>query len=299
MKSQNQEGPHGREERPIIIGMLRTTRQDDVIRFDLCRPFAGRGWYWTSAFLVDGLLIDSGPAHASCELVRVVGDMTLDRIVNTHSHEDHIGGNGPIQRSREALEILAHPSAIPVLEDPRGAQPLHPYRWLFWGWPEPSAGRPLQDQEVVETRNHRFQVIFTPGHSPDHLCLYEPNRGWLFTGDLFVGGRDRSLRADADIWGSIRSLRRLAALPSTRLFPGSARTRDDSKRELVGKADYLEDLGEKVLDLHRRGWGARAIVRALCGGPMWVEILTLGHFSRRHLVLSYLRGEPTRGGDFS
>ena len=44
------------------------------------------------------------------------------------------------------------------------------------------------------------KVIHTPGHCSNHLCLYEPNKGWLFTGDLFVGGKDRALRAGNDIF---------------------------------------------------------------------------------------------------
>lgn len=103
-----------------------------------------------------------------------------------------------------------------------------------------------------------------------------------------MGGRDRALRAGYDIWGIIASLKRVAALPATRLYPGSARVRDRPAQALAKKITYLEALGEQVLGLHRQGWDVDAIVPAVCGGPMLVEWVTLGHFSRRHLVLSYL-----------
>jgi glyoxylase-like metal-dependent hydrolase (beta-lactamase superfamily II) len=141
---------------------------------------------------------------------------------------------------------------------------------------------------VIETDRHRLQVVYTPGHSPDHICLYEPDQGWLFTGDLFVGGRDRAMRADYDVWGIIASLKRIAALPATILFPASARVRDNPAAELAAKIAYLEELGERVLSLHRQGRSVNQIVRALLGGPMLIEAITLGHFSRRRLVLSYL-----------
>jgi len=131
-------------------------------------------------------------------------------------------------------------------------------------------------------------VIYTPGHSPDHICLYEPDRGWLFTGDLFVGGHDRALRAGYDIWAIISSLKQIAALTATTLFPGSARVRHDPATELAAKITYLEELGERVLALHRQGRSVRGIIRALLGGPMLIEFITLGHFSRKQLVLSYL-----------
>ncbi len=197
-----------------------------------------------------------------------------------------------MQRERAGLPIRAHPLALPVLADPAG-QRLHPYRRLLWGWPEPSQGRPVSDGEVIETGRYRFQVVYTPGHGLDHICLYEPEQGWLFTGDLFVGGRDRALREGYDIWAIIASLKRIAALPAKRLFPGSARVRDNAAEEIAAKIEHLEALGERVLALHRQGRSVDQIVRALLGGPMLIEAITLGHFSRRWLVRSYLgAGSP-------
>ncbi|MEW5828830.1 MAG: MBL fold metallo-hydrolase [Chloroflexota bacterium] len=272
--------------------MLKTSTHDSVTRFDLARTLAGRGRYWTTAYLVDGLLIDTGCAHTAPEFVKALENTPLGRIVNTHTHEDHIGANGLLQRRRAGLEILAHPLAIPVLADPRRQQPLHPYRKLFWGWPEPSCASPLPEGAWVETDRFRFQAIYTPGHSPDHLCLYEPERGWLFTGDLFVGGRERALRDGYDIWQIIASLKRIAALPAAVMFPGSARIRENPKEELASKIAYLEEFGGNVLELHRQGRDVDAIVRALCGKPMFIEWVTWGNFARRHLVLSYLKANP-------
>jgi glyoxylase-like metal-dependent hydrolase (beta-lactamase superfamily II) len=268
--------------------MLKITSYGEVTRFDLARTLAGRGRYWTTAYLVDGMLVDTGCAHSAPELVRALAGATPERIVNTHTHEDHIGANGRLQRGPAGLEILVHPLALPVLADPRRAQPLHPYRRVLWGWPEPSQGQAVPDGAIIETAHHSFQVIYTPGHSPDHLCLYEPRQGWLFTGDLFVGGQERALRAGYAIWQIIASLRRMADLPATRLFPGSARVRDNPAEALAAKIAYLETLGERVIELHRQGRGVSDIVRAVCGGPMLIELITLGHFTRRHLVLSYL-----------
>lgn len=270
--------------------MLKTTSYGDVTRFDLARTLGGRGRYWTSAYLVDGLLVDTGCAHTARELKEALADVQLRRIVNTHSHEDHIGANGFLQQGRDGLEIQAHPLALPVLADPREKQPLHPYRRVMWGWPEPSRGSPSTDGDVIQTDRYRFEVLHTPGHSVDHVCLYEPKHGWLFSGDLFVGGQERALRADYDIWQIISSLKRVAALPAQILFPGSARVRVNPAEELTSKISYLERLGEAVLTLHRQGWSVSAIVRALCGGRMLLELITLGHFSRKQLVLSYLRG---------
>ncbi len=269
--------------------MLKTIDYGEVSRYDLARTLGGRGRYWTTCYRVDGMMIDTGCAHTAKELEYALRDRQIERIVNTHTHEDHIGANGYLQDHRTEIEILAHPAALPVLDDPRHAQPLHPYRRLFWGWPKPSRSKSVENGEIIETDRHKFQVIYTPGHSPDHICLYEPEKGWIFTGDLFVGGRDRALRAGYDIWQIIDSLKSLLKLPLTVIFPGSARVREEPQQELATKIEYLEDLGERVQVLHEKGLSLKRITNQILGNAMWVEIVTLGHFSRINLIRSYLR----------
>lgn len=269
--------------------MFKVTRYEPVTRFNLARTLAGRGRYWTTAYFVDELLIDSGCAYSAPELLVYLRDKPLARLVNTHTHEDHIGANGPLQKEYGGLEILAHPLSLPVLESPRTRQPLQPYRRLLWGWPESSKGKQLAEGEMITTENFNFRVVYTPGHSPDHICLYEPERGWLFSGDLFVGGRDRALSADSDIWGVIGSLKKIVELPLSKLFPGSAHVREYPRDELMEKITYLEEIGARILDLHSKGLGVDTIASTLFGGPMFIEVFTLGHFSRRNLVRSFLR----------
>lgn len=269
--------------------MLKSTPYGEITRIDSARTLAGRGRYWTIAYLVDGLLVDSGCAHSANELVDFLEDKNLEYIVNTHSHEDHIGANGLIQKKRNGLEIFAHPLAVPILKNPRQEQPLQYYRRLLWGWPEPSHANTVQDGEFIKTDKYHFQVVYTPGHTTDHICLYEFERGWLFSGDLFNGSKDRAIRVDTNIWRIIASLKRVADLPLTRLFPGCSRVRDDPRPVLLQKISYLEEIGDKVLRYHERGMGTGAIVRTLFPNPMWIEFITLGHFSRRGLVEAYLQ----------
>jgi len=275
--------------------MLKFTNFGDITRIDSARTLAGRGYYWSTAYLVDGLLIDTGCAHSAYELAAIIKQENLRFIINTHTHEDHIGANGILQARQGDLNIFAHPIALPILENPHRTQPLQMYRRIMWGWPKPSSGRSVNDGEWIETDKYRFRVIYTPGHSPDHLCLYEPNRGWFFSGDLFVGGRDRALRDGYNIWQIIESLKRVGKIPLKTLFPGCARVRDNPTLALTNKIEYLQETGEKILLLHKKGVSRGAIARSVFGGPMWIEFMTLGHFTRRHLVESYLN--PENRGD--
>jgi len=272
--------------------MIRITKFGDITRYDLGRSFFGNSLYWTTAYLVDGLMIDTGCAHTASELDEKIAGVEVKRIINTHSHEDHIGGNFAIQESNPGISAYAHPTAIPVILDPAGKQPIHLYRKIVWGMPRPSQAKPLENGSHIKSGKYIFQVIHTPGHTPDHLCLYEPEQKWIFTGDLFVGGKDRAIRAGSNIWQIIESLKLINSLPLTAMYPSSARIRLEPEADLQQKIDYLEMVGEKVLGLSNSGYTEREISREIFGDAMWIELVTWGHLSRRNLVHSYLSNPP-------
>ena len=257
--------------------------------FRLVRSILGRGLYYTAAYRVDGLMVDTGCYYTVKELVSGRGEFDVDRIVNTHSHEDHIGANASLSR-RFGAPILAHPLAIPVLATSKKQKHLNPYQIIMWGYPEPSSASPIP--ETIETTHHLFNVIHTPGHSPDHLCLYEPKEGWLFGGDTYIGGRDRALRVDYNIWQMIASLKKLSELDVGLIFTGSGNVRRNGSAALNEKTAYLESMGEQALELHRQGWFYRQIRRTLSGREMLIAYATLGHFTGKHLVRSFIEDRP-------
>jgi glyoxylase-like metal-dependent hydrolase (beta-lactamase superfamily II) len=269
--------------------MIQTYQSGEVRVFRMARSLFGRAVYFTAAYWVDGLLVDTGCFYTERELLSCLEGLPLEWVVNTHSHEDHVGGNGAVQR-RFGTRVLVHPSAISLLAAPGTSRVLRPYQKVMWGYPAPSEALPIGER--VETSHHVFQVIHTPGHSPDHISLFEPTQGWLFCGDAYVGGRDRALRADYNIWQIIASLKKMAARDVEWLFPGSGKVRDKAAMEIAEKIRYLEETGEEVLALHRKCWGYGRIRRRLFGRESTIAYITLGHFSGRHLVRSFVEDKP-------
>ena len=189
--------------------MIRAEPHGEITFFRMARSVAGWPLYWTGAYLVDGLLIDCGPPATARELVRAIEGQRVEALVATHHHEDHMGAAAELAASR-GLELQAHPAGVGLIEN---GYVQERYRRIAWGRPPRVRARPL-GAEVV-TRTLRFEVVPTPGHSPDHVCLFERERGWLFTGDLFLAERVRYLREDEDLAGILASLDRACALPST------------------------------------------------------------------------------------
>jgi len=234
-------------------------------------------------------MVDTGCAYTVQELFTSLKGNQVNYIVNTHSHEDHIAGNAALQNIYGA-DVMAHPLALPVLADPRERQSLALYQKMMWGYPDPLKGKVIG--EFVETNNHRFTVINTPGHSSDHICLYEPKEGWLFSGDLFLGGQDRALRADYNIWLLIASLEKVAAMDISILFPGSGNIRKNPHNEIIGKIAYLKELGERILSHYKQGLNYSQIRRTLLGPEIAIAYVTLGHFSGTNLIRSFIEDQP-------
>ncbi len=239
--------------------------------------------YWTGVYLVDGLLVDSGPPNLARDVRSLVGELGVRQCVTTHHHEDHSGNHGLLARELH-ITPLAHSSAVARLAQPDEQPQL--YRRVAWGARPPVSVAPLAQQ--LETPHFRFQVIHTPGHAADHVALFEPERGWLFSGDLYLAPRLRYLRADEDVYAMMDSLRRVLALEPQVLFCQHRGRVEQGAARLRDKLDFLFELGGRIRELHGRGWSGAAIARALPGSDVLWRLWTGGDFSKRNFVRAFL-----------
>jgi glyoxylase-like metal-dependent hydrolase (beta-lactamase superfamily II) len=269
--------------------MLRVEDFGPVRYFALARSYAGRVIRTSGVYFVDGLLIDTGPPNAHVEFARIIGDVDARQVVVTHHHEDHVG-NAAFAANHLDRPPLAHTLTLPLVRNPK---PLPLYRRVVWGSPEAFEAEALSD--VLRTPQHCFQAIHTPGHAPDHVALWEPDRRWLFTGDLYLAPTMRVLRADEDVTALVASLRRLMELPDSTLFCQHAGARDGHLRHLGHKLDAILALQNRAVALREEGRTVPEIVGYLKAEQPLVKLVSGGEFSGRNLIEALLRDAGVPG----
>lgn len=273
-------GKCGRE----MFDVIESHRFGEVLQLKMGRVLQGQVLYWVAAYLVDGLLIDTGCRHTAQELVGVLAEQAPVRAVNTHYHEDHVGGNHLLQKNF-AVELLAGPESVPLIA---ATHRLYPYQELVWGYPEPTQVGPVEGR--IATAGFSFEIVSTPGHCPGHIVLLEQNCGWCFSGDLFASVKPRVARPEEDVGQIVASMQKLVAMTDDRLtlFTSLGQVVQGGREALGACIDYLVDLQEKAGRMAARGYTVPAIVQELYGGESPMAAMTDNQFSTDNLVRSAL-----------
>jgi len=224
-------------------------------------------------------VIDTGPPNQWPFVRRFLDERRVQRVFITHHHEDHAGNAARIARHPEPVILAPEASRAPL----RHGFSLKPYQRMVWGAPPRCDVIPLSETPV-EIDGGCLVPVPAPGHSPDMTCYLEPERGWLFSGDLYIAARPRFARADEDIATQIETLRRVAALEFETMFCAHRGVVHDGPDALRAKLDFLVGLREEVRHLRARGHSVSAIARRLLGRESLMSLVTAFHFSHRNLV---------------
>jgi glyoxylase-like metal-dependent hydrolase (beta-lactamase superfamily II) len=186
----------------------------------------------------------------------------LERVIVTHMHTDHIG---LVDRIREKADVavLAHEESIRIQKlwtDMRKTihDDLRSEIVMFGGRDflgilnrfENAIRRPrwrldvdetIEDGAFLEMEGFTLEAIWTPGHSPEHICLFDGDRGVLYSGDHVLPKITSHISHHTFVEGDplqdyLKALERVRGLPARLVLPGHER----AFRDLRGRISELE-----------------------------------------------------------
>lgn len=198
----------------------------------------------------EALLVDTGMAGTAAQLREAleVEGVPSPRVLITHGHVDHWGAATEI-----ADTVLAHDGVRPSLAYASGSRMPSPENWPA-GLPGPEemerafgrfrslvSGVPEVEPIAGGDRIAEWEVVWTPGHDPGHVCLYRSKDGVLVTGDLLLPGYTPNIQPPMDgdedaVAEFLSSLRRVAELPIGLVLPAHGEPYADARgraRELI------------------------------------------------------------------
>ncbi len=253
--------------------MLQTIHHNEVTELRFTTWRSRSVGFRVSAFLVRGVLVDTGFPDCAGDLARVLAATRPDGCLVTHFHEDHAGGVATIARAGVPLWMDARTAA-------RVRRPARIgfYRRYTWGSPSPVGAM------AAFTPPASLECIATPGHSDDHHVIWDGETGTVFGGDLYIGVKVRGSHASEQPRTLVRSLRQIIARRPARLFDAHRGVVEHPVSLLTAKADWLEQTIESIDELITNGLDDAAIARRVFGTDWFFRAFTAGDYTTRNFV---------------
>ena len=166
-----------------------------------------------------GVIVDPGEeADRLIGALDAIGIKTVEAILVTHTHFDHVGAVAPVAAATGA------PVYCPELETKVLANIMEYVPWPGFGpFESYDADHTVSGGEQLELAGLTLDVIFTPGHSPGHVTYAIKDENALFSGDVLFQGSVGRVDLPGGDWPTLlASIETLvdAFPPETQVYPG-------------------------------------------------------------------------------
>lgn len=257
---------------------LSIERFGDVIRLRMTSVGSRMARMDVSAYVVRGVMVDSGFHRARRELLQAVRTLGVRGAIITHWHEDHAGN---VQALGQAgVAVVAREDTLATLR----ARPwIRLYRRLIWGHP------PALTLATAPFDADGLEGVHTPGHSPDHQIVWDAETGTLFSGDLWLGVRASILHEAEDPYRIVESLRVARALGPVRMFDAHRGAVTNPVAAIDARIEWMLETLDSVERRLNEGWSEESIVRRILGGEAPAAYVSGGDYARRNFVRAVRR----------
>ncbi|XP_071557639.1 endoribonuclease LACTB2 [Temnothorax nylanderi] len=189
------------------------------------------------------VLVDSGEAKTADAYVKLLDSVlseenaTIEHLVVTHWHHDHIGGVEPV---RNLLKKLYPTDKQPIVwklpRSPNDKDRSDDEKSVQW--------EPLKNDQVVEVEGAKLQIKYTPGHTSDHACLLLQDENILFSGDCILG---EGTSVFEDLHDYMLSLDKILELRPKTIYPGHGPVLDDPLPRIKYYIKHRQQREEEIL----------------------------------------------------
>ena len=197
------------------------------------------------------IIIDPGPASAEHfnSIMEYIGKRKLTDIILTHSHVDH----SPLSRrlkNETGASIIGFGSA----DEARTNFMKRLSSSLDLGGEEGidkelALDEKVYDKQFFERNNYSFEVIHTPGHLSNHICLSVKEKKALFSGDHVMGWATTLISPpDGDLGSFMKSLEKLSTRDEKIYYPGHGKPLKEPKQMVLAQIAHRRDREKQILN---------------------------------------------------
>ncbi|CAL1678779.1 unnamed protein product [Lasius platythorax] len=189
------------------------------------------------------VLVDSGESKTADAYIKLLNNVlneenaTVEHLVVTHWHHDHIGGVEPVHNLLKSL--FPSDKRPTVWKLPRSSddhETSNDEKSVQW--------EPLRDDQVMEVEGAKLQVKYTPGHTSDHACLLLQDENILFSGDCILG---EGTSVFEDLHDYLLSLDKILEMRPKIIYPGHGPVLDDPLPRIQYYIRHRKQREEEIL----------------------------------------------------